>query len=76
MREGARVSQGRITARRSHQNCDDSHPLAPLAGTMSGRDDRMRSGVEVQLPLVHLAPLQLHRDVLNPEEEHRIMNVL
>ena len=47
------------------------------AGKMAGRDDRMRSsGVKMQFPLVHLAALQLHGDVLNAEQEHRIMNVL
>ena len=34
------------------------------------------SGVQVKLALVHLAALELHRHVVNPEQTHRIMNVL
>jgi hypothetical protein len=44
---------------------------------MPGRNDCTgRSGMQVQLPLVHLAALQLHRHVLDAEQEHGIMNVL
>src|SRR5687767_5659430 len=32
--------------------------------------------VQVSLALVHLAPLELHRDVIDAEQAHRVVNVL
>jgi hypothetical protein len=69
MREGARVSQGRISARHSHR-------LTREHMSEGERVSGQGSGVEVQLPLVHLPTLELHRHVLNAEQDHGIMNVL
>jgi hypothetical protein len=44
---------------------------------LAGRIDRARSsGMEVHLALIHLSSLELHGNMLNPEETHRIMSVL
>ena len=76
MREGASVPQGRVmrhavTAPVPLGQVREIGSACPVATT-----DGAVSGVEVQLALVHLAALQLYRHVLNPEETHRIMNVL